>query len=268
MWARELSCLEKKSFTCAIFSSRNPNYSTSGPSADEFLVPAHCTAQHAKGEHWSHTSACSSRGRGRVPAPRGGRGGRRSSHLHHGVHGEHPELQAPAAACVVWAQEYIRTVVIYIPYKYFTGITYWEERSFKNVVCKFQISVTDKLAVRGNAEPSQLSSTCTPPSLTLSKQERGALAACDSSQFLPLLAPCCHRSEHNTQPGASSAAERCDTSSKATIRWLPAGYPAPTSGQTPAGCLTAASRLALHPSHRLLIPKSQGQPARLLVKHI
>lgn len=106
-----------------------------------------------------------------------------------------------------------------IPYKYFTVIAYWEERSFKNVVCKFQISVTDKLAVRGNAEPSQLSSTCTPPSLTLSKQERGALAACDSSQFLPLLAPCCHRSEHNTQPGASSAAERCDTSSKATSRW-------------------------------------------------
>lgn len=116
-------------------------------------------------------------------------------------------------------QEYTRTAVIYIPYKYFTGIAYWEERSFKNVVCKFQISVTDKLAVRGNAEPSQLSSTCTPPSLTLSKQERGALAACDSSQFLPLLAPCCHRSEHNTQPGASSAAERCDTSSKATSRW-------------------------------------------------
>lgn len=155
-----------------------------------------------------------------------------------------------------------------IPYKYFTVIAYWEERSFKNVVCKFQISVTDKLAVRGNAEPSQLSSTCTPPSLTLSKQERSALAACDSSQFLPLLAPCCHRSEHNTQPGASSAVERCDTSSKATIRRLPVGHPTPTSGQTPAGCLTAASRLALHPSHRLLIPKSQGQPARLLIKRI
>lgn len=70
---RNIPVWKKKNLIRAIFSSRNPNYSTCGPSTGEFLVPAHCTAQHAKGEHRSHACACHSKGRGRVPAPRGGR---------------------------------------------------------------------------------------------------------------------------------------------------------------------------------------------------